>query len=230
MGYNWGRSSVPYIYEIYPPVITLPIYERIFKIVHSLHSTVQGYDGKPNCLFYNFAAAYILLHKLKVHAVPVCGAAAVKVLPNPVPTLAMGQIDDASGDFYSDGEGFHCWVMTAGHYLDFTAPLYGDYITAGGLAAPKVARMMFQKPKSAMANSLENVTRPGDFFFQGDMEMTQAYVAKIEVHAGVIDLVQACGEWFVKRTEPHRSTVTILDNQGAIIDVRLDEKSIVGVW
>lgn len=129
-----------------PPKLDLylPEYEKIFQILHGISAFAN--DGEPpSCQFYNVTGALILSKLYGIEARPAMGAAFIKV-------------DDASGDTLafadnnfekcnSNVEAFHCWIETPKHYIDFTAPVYGDYPNSR-----RMPRRMFQKPCNSMSS------------------------------------------------------------------------------
>lgn len=213
-----------------PLTLTLPQYERIFRIIHSFYTTTQPPLDRPNCLFYNYAGARILEDVLGIQAVPVCGAAFFKLADERYPVLGLGHIDEESRSFFCSPDGFHSWVATEKHLIDFTAPLYQEYLRPLGAAAPKVAPKMFQKSHELNRDTPWEVTRIGDFCLVGDLGMTEEKYNQNVGHDGVNDLVLACGRYYVRPPKPLPPPPMIVDNLGMVARLALSGPQIVGSW
>lgn len=213
-----------------PLQIPLPHYERIFRVIHTLYVASQGKGDKPNCSFYNYAATAILEKFYKLEAAAVCGAAFIRLAEEPIPVLGLGRVNEASRTCSSDGEAFHCWVRTRDHFMDFTAPLYGQYMAPMGDNAPRVAQKMFQKHLSAVALSPWHVSQPGHFYFEPNRELTFEIVGNFNARPEVLDLVRRCLDWYETPPKQMSSPPLIGDRNGGARPVELYKRPLVGAW
>ncbi|MCK2120674.1 DUF2026 family protein [Pseudomonas aeruginosa] len=207
--------------------ITLPEYNRIFQVVHSVSAALDDRPG-ASCLFYNTVGAFLLERSLGVQARPRMGAAFFRV-DDATDTVLVFAERDETGGCVSTRNGFHCWVETENHIIDFTAPVYRRYLAdiGGNIQLP---RKMFQKPKSSMASSCDFLVDEGDYYVESNPELTMELMSKGAGSAAVGDLAEACLQWFKRPPKKMRSTLPLMDDRGRLTEIKLTGLSVVGVW
>lgn len=207
--------------------ITLPEYNRIFQVIHSVSTAL---DDRPiaSCLFYNTIGAYLLEASLGVSARPRMGAAFFRVddATNTVLSFAERGKD---GVCTGTRNGFHCWVETENHIIDFTAPVYCQYLADIG-SDIKLPRKMFQKAKKDMALSYNSLIVEGDYYVEPSPELTLELMSKGAGNAVVGDLAKACQQWFKRPPKKIRSTLPLMSDRGELTEIKLTGISVVGVW
>jgi len=198
-------------------------FERIFQIIHSVYYSVEN-NTTPNCMFYNLAGSFILNCKYNIKAKPLIGGACFTLEQNPSHPLLLGLFID--NKLTSDNHNFHCWIDTEDFMLDFTSPLYREYVkNAGGNYS--VPRKMLQKRYNKMNSNLSNV---GDFILNPNKELTKEKIEEGLKNNIVIDLINICVEWFVKPPAEINKIFPIIDKDRKVKNFKLQEIKIMGSW
>ncbi|MHB0924934.1 MAG: DUF2026 family protein [Gallionellaceae bacterium] len=207
--------------------ITLPEYERVFRVIHSVSRSLDDRPG-ASCLFYNTVGALLLEKMLRVKARPVMGAAFFRVDDPTATALSFAVLND-DGTCTSNEGAFHCWVETESHVVDFTAPMYREYLEKVGLCR-QLPRKMFQRRKVDMAATHQNLLCEGDYYVQPNAELTKLSVEKMLLSPAVGDLANICLQWFARPQKTMKEPFSIRNDLQEVIQVRLTSLSITGVW
>jgi hypothetical protein len=208
--------------------ITLPEYERIFRVVHSVSRSLDDRAG-ASCLFYNTVGAILLEQRCGIPARPAMGSAFIRVDDSDDATLAFASMDSAKGEFEGTQEAFHCWIETGDHIIDFTAPVYREYFDK--LGAPRsVPRKMFQKRYSKMADSPRDLVRVGDFFVEQNIDLTRHFLESAMKSPALGDLANVCLEWFVRPPKAMKDSISIMNDLGEVTHVRAAQIHLTGAW
>ncbi len=204
-------------------VLTLPEYKRIFGTIYSI---LEGRANTPHaCLFFASAGALILNKHYKISARAIGGAFMVCTDADPS-VIVFGKVVD--GLLESSGDGFHFWVQTEHHIIDFMAPIYAECTMSLG-ATKRVPRKMLQKEISTEAASPNDLVAPGNFFTIPNFELTEDLIDNFLNRHTNTDLLQACDRWFEKYPKRMRD-ISLLDDTGAVHRVRFEFPTISGVW
>lgn len=143
------------------PPITLPEYERLFRII--IHTVVANEQGDPTkaCLFFGVAGAFLLKrhHKLG-SACPVAGVAGYNLRTPSNFSMVFGKAENET--IVSNSNNFHCWVEVDGWIVDLMAPLF-DEMAPGDRKGATIPRFMFQKPAIADVNTVISLDTPGAY-------------------------------------------------------------------
>ncbi|AZD23315.1 hypothetical protein C4K24_4020 [Pseudomonas chlororaphis subsp. aurantiaca] len=207
--------------------ITIPEYNRIFQVIHSVSTAFDDRSG-VSCLFYNTVGAFLLEKSLGVAARAVMGAAFFRVDDATNTILCFGDCGE-DGVIKGTQDGFHCWVETESHIIDFTAPMYRKYLTDLG-GDIKLPRKMFQKRKELMAQSHENLNIEGDYFVESNPELSLELALKGARNPEMGDLADACLKWFKRPPKKIRSSLPLMSNHGQLIEIKLTGLSVLGAW
>ncbi len=207
--------------------LTLPEYERIFRVVHSVSRSLDDRPG-ASCLFYNTVAALLLEKSLGVQARPVMGAAFFRVHDPSATALFFASLME-DGTCEGTENGFHCWIETEQHILDFTAPVYREYLQK--LGSPlQLPRKMFQKPKAEMARSHHELRSEGDYFVQPSRHLTKMFLESVLKSPAVGDLADACLQWFKRPPKKIPESLRLMNDLREITVVNLTKIKLVGAW
>lgn len=207
--------------------ISLPEYDRVFRIVHSVSRSIDDRPG-ASCLFYNTVGALLLERSLGVRARPMVGAAFFYVDNNSATALSFAELQD-DGTCNGTQEGFHCWVETENHIVDFTAPVYREYLAKVG-SSINIPRKMFQKEKSRMAPSHLDLLKEGDFYVQSNRELTRQSLERALRSPAIADLANICLSWFKRPPKKIQQSLTMINDLGELTKIELTPLSIVGAW
>ncbi len=201
-------------------IITIEDYERIFQVIHSVFLDIDK-SKVPSCQFYNSAAAIILKKFYNIEALPIMGFATF-YFDNVLDIgLYLGHMN-----WQSSINAFHCWVHTKNYFLDFTAPLYREYLEKAGSKYP-LPRKMFQKKIEQMSLELEET---GDFYAEPNLELTQSQLKKVLDNPLVSDAFDICLNWFKKPPQIIEPIFPTADQFGNVININLTDIKLSEAW
>lgn len=210
-----------------PPKLLLPFadYCRVFRVIYSV------LDGRAHthraCIFFAVAGAIILRRHYQLNALPVAGAAAYMVDSDTSLVATFGKIED--GMLLSSAEAFHCWVQCDGYVIDFMAPVFRENLQAAGISTA-IARKMFQRPLSEMAESSAEFDSDGAFSLFPSSERTQAMIDNFEAKASSGDLADVCGHWYRRPPKRISETLDMANDLGKVERLTLHGPEVSGVW
>jgi hypothetical protein len=203
--------------------LTLPEYRRIYEVIYSV---LEGRANTPySCMFFAAAGALILNEHHKIAARPVAGAFFLCVDPE---LFGISFAKNEDGLITSDLYGFHMWVQTQTHVIDFMAPIFNESIEGKGYHKA-VPRKMFQRPISTEAESIEQLRTPGDYFTLPNIELTNERVQTFMDRPSHMDLLGAANRWF-KKYPKKLNDLSLLNDLGEMHKLTLSAPPISGVW
>jgi hypothetical protein len=208
-----------------PLLLTLPDYERIFRVVHGVVGGV-GLDPNHACTHINACAAYILNKYYRVPGKIVAGAALLALSTGPRPDVAaIGGMRD--GQPFSDLDHFHMWIQTSYHAFDFQAPVFGSGL-ASQLNGRSVPPRMFQR---RLADDCEgNFQRVGDFSLHPSQELTEHFNEALFQGTLLVDMVNIIDRWFAKPPKAIGETIKVMDSVEGMKTFRLSPVRMTGSW
>lgn len=202
--------------------LTLPEYGRIYEVIYSV---LEGRANTPfACMFFAAAGALILNKHYRIPARAVAGAFILCTDSAPS-VISIAKNED--GMITSARDGFHMWVQTETHVIDFMAPIFNESIAGKGY--PSVPRKMFQRPLSAEAESIDGLHMPGDYFTMPNIELTDELVDSLFDRAGNVDLLNAVDRWFEKHPKK-MDDLCLMDDLGKIHPLNLSAPAVSGAW
>ena len=207
------------------PLITLPAYERIYKVVNSILVN-ENADLTKACMFYSVYGAHILAKHHRIDAKPV-GGLAVYHLGNDSQLLTFGTVNEEG--LTSTYEAFHFWVEAEGWLIDFMAPVYPQLLRQQG-AAYSVQPKMMQKPLSMMSNSPLSVKSVGDFYLESNPQLDNMLVTKFGSSRAYANLAEIAGNWYRKPPKKVAKSISIANAKGVASSLSLSGKKVVGAW
>ncbi|AGH45846.1 DUF2026 domain-containing protein [Paraglaciecola psychrophila] len=202
--------------------IKLKDYERIYKTINSIVKN-ENADPTVACTFFSFYGAHILREHYKMDAQPLAGMCFYHMGGNN-DVLSFAKLD--GDNFSSDIDAFHCWVVVDGWLIDFMAPAFSDIKTG---KVPLKAKMM-QKPISEMAESLNHLTKEGDFYFDANPEVLENRMEYLASSLAYSDLADICSQWYKKPPKKMNSAIQIKDGKGQLNSIALQGNSVIGAW
>ncbi len=168
----------------------------------------------------------VLSKHYKIKAQAVAGGFALCV--NAQPQVAFfGQAAD--GRVVTSSTGFHMWVQTETHIIDFMAPIFPEAFadTDPPLSVP---RRMLQRLMATEATDLNTLVAPGDFFTLPDPELTETLIDAFLGRDMDRDLLLVAEAWFGNRRQPQKKTFQMTDSDGLIFDLSLPRTIAWGSW
>lgn len=109
------------------------------------------------------------------------------------------------------------------------APVFRESLQAIGLTGD-CSRKMFQKPWVTMSPSFREMSAPGDFYLQPNIDLTQEVLTGALKNKGVQDLVYACMDWYKKPPKPIRQEGMLLENDGTAVKMKTSKLLLSGTW
>jgi hypothetical protein len=209
-------------------ILTLNEYRLILAVMDAVRSAL-GEDQTRACLFYNTIGAFILERSFGISARPMIGAAFFRVHDHTDSVLSYAEIDEATGQMTSSKNGFHCWVETAEHLIDFTAPRYREAMLEIGHNLP-IPRKMFQRQKSTAVSDISELRREGDFLVVPDQELALSLLRNATKTHALGDLAEICVAWINKPPKKTPETFHMQDDLGAVFKMQLRKINLVGAW
>ncbi len=203
--------------------LTLPEYRRIYEVIYSV---LEGRANTPfACMFFAAAGALILNKHYRIPARAVAGAFLLCV--NPAPSvISIAKNED--GMVTSDRDGFHMWVQTETHVIDFMAPIFNEAVKGKGYPGT-VPRKMFQRSLSAEMESIEELRAPGDYFTLPNIELTSELIDSVFDRPATVDLLNAVDRWF-KKYPKKLDDLSLLNDLGEISKLSLHAPAFSEVW
>lgn len=212
-----GKAAAPKLQ------LTLPEYNRIYEVIYSV---LEGRANTPfACMFFATVGALILNEHYKIASRPVAGAFLLCVDPTPS-VISIAKNED--GLITSDLDGFHMWIQTQTHVIDFMAPILNESIEGKGYRKT-VPRKMFQRPLSSGAESIKELRAPGDYFTLPNIELTNERVQTFMDRPTYMDLLGAANRWFKKHPKK-LDDLSLLNALGEVHKLTLSAPSISGAW
>ena len=98
------------------PPLTLPEYERLFRIIHAVVEN-EGGDSSKACLFFGIAGAHLLSshHRFKTARL-VAGIAGYNLRTPTNLSIVLGKVE--GGELLSNEDHFHCWIEVDGWIIE----------------------------------------------------------------------------------------------------------------
>lgn len=203
-------------------LIPLSEYNRIYQVTHGVSQTFGG--AEKGCIFFACCGALILNKHYKIKASAVAGAFALCV--NDTPEVAFFG-ENQGGRIVASLKGFHMWVQTETHLIDFMAPIFPESFVDQKLSVP---RKMLQRSMSSEASSLDAVNTPGDFYTIPDLELTNVLLDKFLDRPAMRDLLNIVDTWHGARRKPQLPSITMGDSAGDTHRLTLPRTTACGSW
>lgn len=205
-------------------VIPMSEYNRIHQIIHGVIKD-EGHVER-GCAFFAIVGSYLLNKHYGIAAQAVAGGFALCVADGPK-CLFYGKAD---GDRFTWGDdGFHMWVQTETHVIDFMAPIYAE---AFAIADPDVdiPRRMLQKRLVQDKHNLDDVQRPGDFMVFPDPKLSEELIDRFLGRVANTDLLHVAEAWFGSRRGKQQPRMQIGSNDGIVRNLALPPTIARGAW
>lgn len=205
-------------------VIPLTDYCRIHRVAHGVIEQLSS--PEKSCIFFSIFGAYILKHVYKINARPVAGAFVLCVDDEPS-VASFGKLENDL--IISDSEGFHMWVQTEHHIVDFMSPLFSKSF-AKKFESEALPPKMFQKLQSTEAESALDLKVVGDFITYPNLDLTHILMAQFLERNDTQDLVQVAETWFGKRRGKTQKHMAMQNDLGEVYKLALPTIKIQGSW
>jgi len=205
-------------------VLTLPEYDRIFKIIYSV---LDGRANTPHaCMFFAAAGALLLNKHHKIDATAVAGAFLLYTGTRNDEIMVIGGKN--GNEIVSNENEFHCWVQTKHHIIDFISPIFKESVLNYGNDRP-IPRNMFQRLLTTESASIDTMSKAGDFFAIPNLEMTSQLADNVLARPASVDLLLTCDKWY-KKYPNKLPEMALQDEVGEVHKLKLLGPQITGAW
>ena len=223
---NWGVRLFNMSKKIRPP-LTLPEYERIFRVIHSILLAEEA-DTSKSCLFFNIAGAFILSNNHgHMNARPIAGLAGYNLRTRNGLSLVLGKVEQGKVTVSSDE--FHCWVELDDWIIDFSAPLFNSMVDPQR-AEERIPPKMFQRLSSDRVLSLNELNTPGAYLHIPSQEVTTELMLHFSELQANADLVKICADWHRCPPKRMQESIGVANQHGQVNDVHLSKIYLEGAW
>lgn len=199
-------------------------YNRIHQVAHGVLKDIGR--AEKACNFFACFGAMVLNMHYKIPAQVVAGGFALCI--NAQPELAVfGKVEN--GRISSSPDGFHMWVQTKTHVIDFMAPIFPEAFAETG-PTTTFPRQMLQRPLTTEARSMDELNTPGAFYTMPDTDMTKAMLDRFLGRAQTTDLLSIADSWYGGCRCKQKPALTMQDDLGEKIELRLPATTATGAW
>lgn len=126
-------------------------------------------------------------------------------------------------------DGFHMWIQTETHVVDFMAPVFPEAFANKGMQEV-IPRKMFQRRIAEEAKTPDELVRPGDFFTLPDAALTEALLDGSLNRPGNADLIQIADRWYGRRRGKQTGGISMGNDLGDVIQLKLPTTTASGSW
>ncbi|MDQ4087328.1 MAG: DUF2026 domain-containing protein [Pseudomonadota bacterium] len=204
--------------------ITLPEYNRVHQVIHG--TIKEEGTVEHACTFFSIVGSYLLNKQFGIPARAVAGGVALCVADGPK-CVFYGK--DEGGKFGWGEDGFHMWVQTEHHIIDFMAPIYAESF-AHARPDVRIPRRMFQKLKAQDKQNLDELATVGDYIVFPDPDLTDQLIDHFLSRPVNTDLLQIAEVWFGSRRGKQKPTITMGSNDGLFRELALPTTIATGPW
>ncbi|MFD0725691.1 DUF2026 family protein [Lysobacter brunescens] len=204
-------------------LITLPDYERMFRVIHGVLLNERG-DPLRACMYFSVIGCAILDRHHRVKAEPVFGMAAYRLDGQ---VIVFAENDGQS--IRATPTGFHCWIEADGVAVDLQAPLFKDF--AAKQESPVVLpRKMMQKRLDQASASIEEMAVSGTHWYSRDDGLRSELLADFIQKPANSDFVEICLQWYKPTPKKVQDHIQIGNQHGQVSKVPLSPFCITGAW
>lgn len=205
-------------------LLPLSEYNRIYQVAHGVLKDVGKVERA--CIFFATFGAYVLSKHYKIPARAVGGAFAVCVGDGP-DVAFFGKEND--GRLGTSEDGFHMWVQTETHIVDFMAPVFPEAF-AGLEPNVAIPRKMLQRPISSEAEHLGDLVKPGQFITFPDPDLTERLIDNFVSKPVNGDLIHIAETWFGSRGAKQKTRFAMQDDLKNVLSLSLPGTVAIGSW
>lgn len=198
-------------------------FNRIHQVIHG-SIMEEGNPGKA-CTLFACIGALLLNKHYKIPARAIAGGFAMCVEPEK--NIFFGR--DGGGTVEFDENGFHMWVQTETHVIDFMSPLY-DEAFRDVQDEVIIPRRMFQKRVTEESPNLDTLNKSGDFYTMPDLELTEQLIDRILERPLNTDIIQIAEAWFGARRGKQKPSMRVGSNDGIVRELTLPATVARGAW
>lgn len=206
------------------PLLSMPDFNRIHRVAHGAIDQI-GTTSRA-CMFFACFGSFMLNKHYKVPARPVAGGFGICVDEHEHVLMFGKNVD---GRIESGSDGFHMWVQTENHIIDFMSPIYPE-AAEDTLPGIEVPRKMLQRTFDSEVQQPNDLARPGDFITLPDPALTEELVETFTDRPMTADLILIAEAWFGNRRGTQKPNFGMRDNKGEQFQLKLPPAKANGAW
>ncbi|MGO7120892.1 DUF2026 family protein [Rhizobium leguminosarum] len=206
-------------------LLRLSEYNRIYQVAHGVLNGIDGATAEKACLFFAAVGGYVVNQQYKIPARIVGGAFSFCLGNGEV--AFFGKMDDSG--LSAGPDGFHMWLQTETHIIDFMAPIYREAFAEHTITSD-LARKMMQRRLTEESESLDSLKNAGDFRYFPDADLTEQLVDNFLAQPVQEDLLRIAMAWYGKRSAKQSPNFAITDNRGEVRRLTLPSTLATGSW
>jgi hypothetical protein len=177
-------------------------------------------------MFFSIFGSFILNKYYKIPARPVAGAFALRISSGPE-VICFG-VKSKNG-LESTVQGFHAWVETETHMIDFLAPLYLEAVADTGLIK-KVPRKMMQKRIVDLFSAPTDIQSEGDVLCLPNAGLTERLITEFVNNTQYMDLLAVASACFGDRHSRGDGHCQMIDDLGEAFTLAAPTTKVVSSW
>lgn len=205
-------------------LMPLSDYNRIYQVAHGVLEGIASVER--SCIFFASFGALIINKYYDTPARVVAGSFAF-CIGGSSEIAFFGKERNAA--LVSDSSGFHMWVQTETHLLDFMAPLFPEAFAERRPQAV-IPRKMLQKKLADEAREPSDLRVAGDFIGYPDPQLTQELIDNFFERAANTDLLQIAEAWFAGRRIKQSPSFAMVNDLGEVRRLSLPCTVATGSW
>lgn len=205
-------------------LITLAEYNRVFQVAHGVLK--DSAKSEKACIFFGCFGAMVLNKHFGIPARAVAGGFALCLSDKPDVAFFGQKKDDR---ITSTSSGFHMWVLTESHIIDFMSPIFPETFS-DSTHHLSIPRKMFQRHKDTEANTGDELLAEGNFLTLPNPKLTELMIDNFLRHEKNTDLLLTADEWFGKRAEAQQRTFSMENKFGEVFNLSLSSTVAAGSW
>ncbi len=203
--------------------ITLPDYERIFRVIHGVLLN-EKCDPLRACMYFSTIGSMILSKYHRLKAEPVFGMAAYQL-----DGIVVVYAERDGGNISATKNGFHSWIEVNGIAIDLQAPLFKDF--AANQSPPvNLPRKMMQKRVDQASSNIDEMTKSGTHWYSRDDSLRSELLADFIQKKFNEDLADICMKWYKPTPKKILEYIQIGNQHGHVSKVQLSPLRISGSW
>jgi len=207
--------------------ITLREFNLVSTAIKGLLLQTEGVrDIKHSCIVFSCLGAAIVNQHFKIQCQPVAGA---WLLRHPDGENILGFGIDDNKKFRSSEDGFHMWVETKTHAIDFTSAMYPEVFASVHADSP-VPRAMVQidlQGTTPTKDDRENWTLLRAI---PNVDLTESFIDTFASNSENNEIIKILLQWIQLLKRSPNSNMKIINNSGRIVALRRSGFEARGIW
>jgi len=181
---------------------------------------------EASCIHFASFGAAIMKHQLNISCRTVAGA---WFLHHPDGQRVLGFGKKEGDNIRTKKTGFHMWVQTKTHIIDFMSPLYPEIFSEAHSAAP-IQRRMLQIPLEDDAQNKEDFNQGDPLMALPDARLTRVLGEGLAKDIGSEDLIKALLRWWPNLQKQPYSSLVLATNRGERLEILPTGHQANGIW